>query len=176
MLDLVLAGDLPKLAGIGTLIGVSSLQNFRQPADAAASRAESRREGALIYIASYEPDEGALVELARRNGALAFAFSDVLRERGFRRAIVLSKMRLALAACRRAGCGFVACTLARSEGGLRNAREISAFMSVLGMDGRERKFSGELLERLAAGGRKNEGGSAGGKKLPAGKPEEKEIA
>ena len=153
MLDLVLAGDLPKLAGIGALARAPSLRNFRQPSDAAASRLESKADGALLYVPSYEPDEGALAELARRGGAMVFSFSDVLRERGFRRAIVLSKMRLARAACRRAGCGFVACTLARSQGELRNAREISAFSSVIGMDGCERKFSGELMERLAAGGK-----------------------
>ena len=152
MLDLVLAGDLPKLAGIDGLVLAASLGNFRRPSDAAASRLESKTDGALLYVASYEPDEGALVELARRGGALVFSFSDVLRERGFRRAIVLSKMRLALAACRRAGCGFVACTLAQSETGLRNARELSAFASVIGMDQRERKFSGGLMEKLAADG------------------------
>ena len=150
MLDLVLAGDLPKLAGIDALVAARSLPNFRQPKDAA--KGDCRAKGALIYSPGYELDDGLCKELERAGGALVFSFSDILRERGFRRAIALSKMRLALSQCRKAGCGFVVCTLAQREGETRNARELTAFMAVLGMSREEREFSENTLERLAGVG------------------------
>jgi len=147
MLDLVLAESLPKLDGIDALVSASALHNFRET-KANSSKGDARVKGALLYSSSYEFDDGAYLELQRSGGALVFSFSDILGEKGFRRAIVLSKMRLALAACRKAGCGFVACTLAKNEAGLRNARELVAFMAVLGMTQEERKYSKELLEKL----------------------------
>lgn len=147
MLDLVLAGNLPKLDGIDALVPASALPNFRQT-KAPSSKGDARVKGALLYSPSYEFDDGAYLELARGGGALVFSFSDVLGEKGFRRAIVISKMRLALAACRKSGCGFVFCTLAKNEAGLRNARELVAFMAVLGMTQEEKKHSKELLEKL----------------------------
>lgn len=148
MLDLVLAGNLPKLEGIDAFVPASALHNFRET-KTASSKGEARAKGVLLYSASYEFDDGAYLELRRNGGALVFSFSDVLCEKGFRRAIVLSKMRLALAACRKAGCGFVFCTLAKNGEGCRNARELVAFASVLGMTQEERKYSKELLEKLA---------------------------
>jgi len=102
-------------------------------------------------MASYEFDDGVCKDLARCGGAVLFSFSDILREKGFRRSIMLSKMRLALAACRNGGCGAVACTLAQNAAGLRNAREILAFMAVLGMGQEEKKASVQLLAKLAGG-------------------------
>lgn len=146
MRDLVLAENLPCARGIAANAAASALKSFRQPKGDA--KAEARAKNCLLYVQSYEFDEGACRELARSGGALVFSFSDVLREKGFRRGIILSKMRLALAACRKADCGYVACTLARSADETRNARELAAFMAVLGMDARERKFAEETAERL----------------------------
>ena len=165
MLDLVLAGNLPKLAGIEGLALASSLPNFRQPRDAAAAKNEGRAKGALLHSPQYEFDEGTFKELARGGGAVVFSFSDLLRERGFRRAIMLSKMRLAFEACRKAGCGAIVCTLAASEGELRNARELVSFMAALGMTQEEREFSESLLEKLA-GAQAGKGGAAAA--VPAG--------
>jgi hypothetical protein len=151
MLDLVLAENLPKLAGIESLQTAKGLKNFRQPKDAAAARGDCRMKGALVHLPSYEFEEGSFKELAKSGGAVVFSFGGILPLKGFRRSIMLSKMRLAFSSCRRAGCGAVACTLAADERGLRNAREIAAFMAVLGMDQHERKFSEKLLEGLAGG-------------------------
>ncbi len=153
MLDLVLAGNLPKLAGIERLVLASGLQNFRQPKDALAAKGDGRAKGALLHSPQYEFDEGTFKELARSGGAVVFSFSDLLLERGFRRAIMISKMRLAFGACRKAGCGAVVCTLAESGAGVRNARELASFMAALGMGQEEREFSENLLEKLAGAGR-----------------------
>lgn len=150
MMDIVLAGNLPKLAGMDSLVAASALKNFRQCKDAGSARGASKQKGALIYSPLYEFDDGIFVDLARSGGAIVLSFSDVLKERGFRRAIVLSKMRLCLAACRRVECGAVVCTLAKNEGELRNARELAAFMAVLGMNDVERKAAEKDLGRLAS--------------------------
>ena len=150
MLDIVSAENLPKADGIDAQVSASALKNFIVAPNEAAARAGSKRNGALLYVPSYEFDDGVLVELARNGGAILFAFSDVLHERGFRRGILLSKMRLALAAARKRKCGVVACTLAKSEQELRNARELKSFMAVIGFVDVERKNAEELLEKLVS--------------------------
>lgn len=148
MIDIVLA-QLPKLDGIDAAAIASSLKNFSQPKDAASARAAAKAKGALLYSPLYEFDDGVLVELARSGGAVVFSFSDVLKERGFRRGILLSRMRLLLNAARKRKCGFAACTLAKDEESLRNGRELTAFMAVLGMSDVERKGAEKISEALA---------------------------
>jgi hypothetical protein len=86
MLDLVLSAGLPRLAGIDAAVPVSELKCFFRITSGEAAKGAAKRDGALLYFPSYEAEEGTLVELARAGGAVVFAFSDVLRERGFRRA------------------------------------------------------------------------------------------
>jgi RNase P/RNase MRP subunit p30 len=148
MIDVVLADNLPKARGIGIAVPAHSLKNFRQPKDAAIARSDCRAKDALIYAQGYELDDGAFKDLARHGGALVFSLSDVLDETGFRRAIVLSRMRLAFSQCRKSGCGFLPCTLAKSGSRLRTARELGAFMSVLGMNQHEKAHAIMTAERL----------------------------
>jgi len=149
MIDIVSAESLPAPRGVALAVPAQSLKNFRQPKNAAQAKSDCRAKNALVYMGAYELDDGSFSDLAASGGALVFSFSDLLHEQGFRRSILLSKMRLCLAQCRRAGCGFVACTLAQNENELRNAREIRAFMAVLGMGEDERKEAERSLERLA---------------------------
>ncbi len=151
MQDIVSGENLPRARGIKNSVLASALQNFRRPKDAKAAVSDARMQNALLYSPEYEFDDGIYKDLARKNGAIVFSFSDILKETGFRRAIVISKMRLAFAACRKSGCGFAVCTLANEEGEARNARELEAFMSVLGMDGHEKRFAERTAERLASG-------------------------
>lgn len=154
--DLAQGNSGGKSAGI-TLADALSLPNFRKitPQE---SMAAARARNALLHCPQYELEEGAYKELARFSGALVFAFSDLLHESGFRRAIVLSKMRLALTLVRKSGCGFIVCTLASKPSELRTARELGAFQSVLGMNQHEREFSERTLGRLAGSGKKKDGG------------------
>ena len=148
MLDIVSAENLPKADGIDSLVAATALKNFVIATSEAQARAGAKRNGVLLYVPAYEFDDGVCGELARSKGALIFSFSDVLRQKGFRRAIVLSKMRLALAQCRRGGCGFAVVTLAKSEQEIRNARELVAFAAVLGMNPQEKKIAQETAEKL----------------------------
>ena len=132
-----------------------------QIAKAQEAKAAAKRKRALLYCKGYEIDDGALLEAARNGGAVLFAFCDVLGESGFRRAIIVSKMRLLLQACRREGCPFAFCTLASNEGQLRSARELAAFAAVLGATPEERKHSEKLLEGIA--GKAGKGGKKGEK-------------
>ena len=59
-------------------------------------------------------------------------------------------MRLAFAQCQKSGCGFVVCTLAKDGSEARNARELEAFKSVLGMNQHEKEFADRALERLVS--------------------------
>ena len=148
MLDIVSAENLPKADGIDSLVAATALKNFVIATSEAQARAGAKRNGVLLYVPAYEFDDGVCGELARSKGALIFSFSDVLRQKGFRRAIVLSKMRLALAQCRRGGCSYAVVSLAKSEQEVRNARELVAFAAVLGMNPQEKKIAEETAERL----------------------------
>ena len=150
MLDLVFGENIGKSRGISNALPVSSLSNFRQIRAPSESTSIARMKNALLYSGSYEFDDGACKELFKYGGALVFSFSDILREHGFRRAIVLSKMRLAFAQCQKSGCGFVVCTLAKDGSEARNARELEAFKSVLGMNQHEKEFADRALERLVS--------------------------
>jgi RNase P/RNase MRP subunit p30 len=147
MPDIVLLQGLETSAAEGTIFS-GALPNFFSAPDAKAAKQSCRRKNALLHVRSYEVDDGDLIELSRAGGALVFSLSDVLPESGFRRAILLSKMRLALAACRKRGTGVVVCSLAKNANEMRGARELSAFASVLGMSDVERKEAGKNLERL----------------------------
>ena len=149
MIDLVASENLPRARGIQNSLPVSSLKNFRSPKNPIEARSDCRTKGVLLYSPNYELDEGVFKDLAASGGAFVFSFSDLLSEKGFRRAILISKMRLMLDSCRRAGCGFVACTLAKDENGTRSARELSAFMSVLGMNQHEKEHAKKTADRLA---------------------------
>ncbi|MCX6772951.1 MAG: hypothetical protein NTV88_04240 [Candidatus Micrarchaeota archaeon] len=148
MIDIVSAENLPKADGIDSHAAASALKNFVIANDGAAARAGSKKKGVLLYVPAYEFDDGVCQELKRAGGALVFSFADVLRQKGFRRAIILSKMRLALAQCRRGGCAFAVATLAKNDGEIRNARELVAFAAVLGMNPQEKKIAEESAEKL----------------------------
>ncbi len=164
MLDLVFGENAGKSNGIKNALPVSSLQNFRQIRSPSESTQLARMKNALLYSAGYEFDDGAFKDLNKSGGAIVFAFSDVLRETGFRRAIAISKMRLAFAQCQKTGCGFVVCTLAKDSGEMRSARELEAFKSVLGMNQHEKEFADRTLERLASiANRQQEKGTQGQK-------------
>jgi len=143
--------------GAGRALPVSSLSNFFESANALAAKQVCRKKNSLLHAGNYEVDEGDLLELARAGGALVFSFSDLLPESGFRRAIIISKMRLALAACRKRGTGFVFATLAKDASQMRGARELSAFAAVLGATDVERKEAEKNMARLACGAAKPKG-------------------
>jgi hypothetical protein len=129
-------------------IPLSSLKNFKQVAPQEAKQF-ARVPKTLLYCQGYELDEGAIKELSEKGGALVFSFSDIIRESGFRRSILLSKMRIAYSICRDWNAGAVACTLANNENETRTGRELAAFQHMLGMNPQERAHSDELLEKLA---------------------------
>jgi len=147
MIDIVLASGLDAPKGLSLIDG--NKERRLKTSSPASVKADARMRGVLLYSPPYEIEEGACVELARNGGALVFSLSDVLREGGFRRSIIISKMRLALAACRRAGCSSVAFTLAKRQEEVRTGRELAAFMAVLGMTDAERKHAKEIAETLA---------------------------
>jgi len=148
MIDLVAAEKLPKEAGIVEAVPFSALKNFFQPKNPGETRAQCRMKNAILYSKSYEIDEGAIKELAGVGGSVVFSLSDILREKGFRRGIMLSKMRLALSSCRKSGCGLLVCTLAADANSVRTARELESFMAVLGMTEQEMTLAKECAERL----------------------------
>ncbi len=149
MLDIVSAENLPKPRGVKKTALASTLKNFKAPKSAGEATACSRMRDTLLYSPSYEFDDGIFKDLKKSGGAIAFVFRDILAEKGFRRGIMISKMRLAFSSCRKAGCGFVVCTMAQDGNGLRNRRELEAFMSILGMTEHEKKFAVQATERLA---------------------------
>ena len=150
MIDIVLAENLPKPSGLDSLVPAQSLKNFSQLANAASARNAAKRKRAILYSSSYDIEDGALLELAANRGAIVFSFSDVLKERGFRRGILLSRMRLLLSAARKRKCGFVVCTLAKNANEMRNARELTAFMAVLGFSDVERKDAERKIGELVS--------------------------
>jgi len=150
MLDIACFESPRALPGIGFVATAEALKNFRR-VDLASAKSAARTKGMLVYSPQYEFDEGVFLDLKKSGGALVFSFSDLLPEKGFRRAISLSKMRLAFSSCRKAGCGFAVFTLAKDEGGLRSGRELRSFMAVLGMNEHEKKFCESTAERLAGG-------------------------
>lgn len=157
MLDLVIGENIGRSRGVSNAMPVSSLPAFRQIRASAESASAARMKNVLLYSDSYELDDGACKELKKSGGALVFSFSGILRESGFRRAIMISKMRMALSQCRKSGCGFVVCTLAKDASEARNARELESFKSILGMNLHEREFSDRALERLAGKEKKTKG-------------------
>jgi len=146
MYDIVLSNGMKK-QGL-TLIDAKSLKLFREPKSEAEARAACKSQCAMLHISGYGVDEGMAKDIAKARGVLLFSFSDILRESGFRRAIAISKMRLALEACRGAGANFAACTLAANSNELRTKHELLAFLSVLGIGTHEKKHSECILERI----------------------------
>jgi RNase P/RNase MRP subunit p30 len=151
MIDIVAAENLARARGIKRNAPAPLLKNFRMSKSAEAARSEARVKNILLHSSSYEFDDGVYIDLKKSGSAVVFGFCDILREHGFRRAIVLSKMRMALEGCRKRGCGAVVCTLAESEHELRSARELEAFMSVLGMNQHEKAHAEECAQKLAGG-------------------------
>ncbi|MFA5929481.1 MAG: hypothetical protein WC861_01220 [Candidatus Micrarchaeia archaeon] len=147
MRDIVLFQGQQTSAAEGMIFS-GALPNFFPVQNALAAKQACRKKGALLHASGYEVDEGDLLELARAGGALVFSFSDLLSESGFRRAIIISKMRLALAACRRRGASFVFCSLAKNGNEARIARELMAFAAVLGATDVERKEAEKSIARL----------------------------
>ena len=129
----------------------SSLANLFSVPDSKSAKAACKKKSALLHVSSYEIDDGDLIELSRGKGAIIFSFSDILGEHGFRRAILLSKMRLLLSACRKTGAGFVFASMAKNADGVRNARELVAFAYVVGAGDVEIKAAQEALERFTSG-------------------------
>ena len=134
--------------GAGRALHVSSLSNFFEAADTKSAKPLCRKKSILLHVRSYDIDDGDLLELARAGSAFVFSFSDVLSESGFRRAIIISKMRLALSACRKRGTSFVFATLAKDASSARSLRELVAFATVLGATDVERKAAEKNIERL----------------------------
>ncbi|MCX8198191.1 MAG: hypothetical protein N3F07_03300 [Candidatus Micrarchaeota archaeon] len=143
MYDIVMAKGLRCAKGIEENLLAESLKAFRQAKTHDDLEPLAKVKNVLLHFPQYELDEGACRQLAKSNGCLVFAFCDILAERGFRRGILISKMRLAAESCRKAGCGYVFCTLARGEHELRTARELRSFMAILGLSQHEICFAQE---------------------------------
>lgn len=159
MPDIVFVQGLEKSTAEGNVILASKLSNFFEAADAKSAKNFCRKKNILLHVRSYEVDEGDLLELARGGSALVFSLSDILSESGFRRSILLSKMRLVLAAGRKRGTGFVVCSLAKNANEERSARELSAFAAVLGFTDVERKATEKNIERLIGGSKAAKNGA-----------------
>jgi len=152
-MDIVCFGPVGNPNGAGQALPASSLPNFSSAQDGKQAKGACRKKNTLLHVASYEIDEGDLLELARAGGAIIFSLSDILGEQGFRRAILISKMRLLLAACRKRGASFVFCSLAKDAAHMRSARELTAFAAVLGATDVERKEAEKKIEELAKVGK-----------------------
>ena len=148
MLDIVASEGLARQKGMSRLIAAPALKGFKTVKSSEEAKSVARMKNVLLYSPSYELDDGVYKDLQRNGGALVFSFSDVISQGGFHRSIMLSKMRLAFAACRKSGSGFVVCSMAGDENGCRSAREIEAFMAVLGMDQHEKLHAEKLLLKL----------------------------
>ena len=174
MIDIVCKQGLRKLSGINKLVLASRLSNLRIPKAPNEAKNFSRMKNALLYSSSYDLDEGICKDLHKNGGALLFSFSDIFPEYGFRRAIMLSKMRLAFASCRRNGANAIVCTMANENHLTRTAYELDAFKAVLGMTVHEKKHSDSIAKKLLvekkASGEKNPSGAksaVSGKKIPS---------
>jgi hypothetical protein len=167
MKDIVLLDGIPLQKGISENLPAPSLSFFRKADNPRGARSCAKQKAVLLYCPSYEIDDGALVDMARLGGRVLFAFSDVLKESGFRRAILLSKMRLLVDAARRAGCHFAACSMANGGTEARNARELLAFAAFIGFTQDERAGMKGYLERLVPKEPAKEGKAAGEKRQPA---------
>jgi hypothetical protein len=155
--DLVLADGLQPARGIKRAAHAASLRNFRKINAPGDAKAAAKMKGCLVYSPSYEIDDGALLDIASSKGAVVFSFSDILPQSGFRRAITLSRMRLLLAACKRAGAGFVFCSLAGKQNETRNERELRAFAMVAGASQEQASQSEEMLAGLVSFGEERKG-------------------
>ncbi len=149
MLDIVLGKNFAKQRGISKIACASLLKNLKEPKGKKEAMEICRLKNVLLHFPCYEFNGGICTGIKKSNGAAVFSFSDILHEQGFRRGILISKMRLAIAECRRLKAGFVVCSLAKKKSEQRNARELCAFMRVLGMSQHEIVHSCALLERLA---------------------------
>ncbi|MCX6769444.1 MAG: hypothetical protein NT051_02060 [Candidatus Micrarchaeota archaeon] len=148
MYDIVLDGALPGARGISHAAPAASLRNFKKANSQPEAKQCAKTGKVLLYSPGYEIDDGALLDVSRAGGAVVFSFSDLLLLHGFRRAILLSKMRLLADACRRVGAGMVFCSMASEAGNTRNARELRSFAYAAGLSSHEAAASGKLLEAL----------------------------
>ena len=148
MIDIVSLQGLEKQKGIDSLVPAQTMKNFKCPKNSEEAKGVSRTKNALVYLHSYELDNGICKDLQKNKGAVVFSFRDILEQSGFHRSIMLSKMRLALAVCRKNGTGFVVCSMAKENDEVRSERELEAFMAVLGMNQHEIVHSKNLLEKL----------------------------
>ena len=158
MADIVLFQGQQTSAAEG-MVFAGALPCFFSVTDAKSAKALCRKKSALIRPANYEVDEGDLLELARAGGAIVFSFSDVLSESGFRRSILVSKMRLLISACRKRGTGFIFATLAKDAAQVRSSRELAAFAAVLGATDVERKAAEKRMAIIALAGAKAKSGA-----------------
>ncbi|MCX8196831.1 MAG: hypothetical protein N3G80_00745 [Candidatus Micrarchaeota archaeon] len=143
MLDIVCADGLEPPLGIKQLISSSRLKNFCDK-----NQAIEKKRKAIFYRESYEFKEGELKKLASLGSAVLLSFSDVAYQKGIRRGIVLSKMKILVEMCRRTGCRMVFATLAQEPNMLRNAKEIESFMKVVGLRPNEIEASKKSIEEL----------------------------
>lgn len=107
-----------------------------------------KTKNSIIHLSCYEFYPEELKNASRFGCTIAFSLSDLLCESGFKRAILLSKMRIALRACRENGVGFVVCTLAENQNQTRSCRELAAFGKAIGMTDIEIKNSDLKLREL----------------------------
>jgi RNase P/RNase MRP subunit p30 len=152
MIDIVsFSGKEKSAPGIKECFESGALPNFFSSTNSKEIGNAAKKKRTILRCPTYEVDDGSLLEIARGKGALLFCFSDLLKEKGFRRGILISKMRLLVAAARRMGAVCAVCTLAANENEVRSARELDAFAAVIGMSDVERNDSEKQIEILAFG-------------------------
>jgi hypothetical protein len=147
MYDLVLGDSLPPARGIKENINAKQIR-LKIAKDKEELIKFAKIRNAIIYYDKYEFSEKFFFELKRKKGAVLFALKDIIEKSGYQRAITLAKIKNSFEECRKNNCNFLFCSLAEKKEELRNARELIAFMRIVGLSSYQIEFVKSFLKEM----------------------------
>ena len=135
----------------GEISGANSIcisqlpKNFFFSSMDAAQLLSGAKKCALIRSPQYDAQEGWVSAAAQSGCAIVFGVCDAARLAGFKKAILVSKMRMLVAMCKKYGAKICVCSLAQKEYEARNEHERLCFAMYLGLERKEAKEAVGLL-------------------------------
>lgn len=120
-------------------------KNFFSSSQNPKELASLARKCRLLHNPSYDAQEGWVSAAAQSGCAIVFSVCDAARLCGFKRGILISKMRILLSMCKKYGAKTYVCSLAQKEYEQRNRHERECFAMYLGMEKKEAKEAVGLL-------------------------------
>jgi len=147
MFDIIKCAADAKSYGFGRFYQYEEAKGRIATAENAVAASELKNRKALVMLRDWKFDEGAIKVIAeKRKACFLIDLSAIIRSRGTRRAVEMSKLRNFLRLCVKHGAFYAFASFAEKEGEIRSPEELEHIAMLLGLNRGQAGFALDMLK------------------------------